>query len=100
MRIRFVIPTLLLAGLAGCNEPMYVSPTTQRIGGGAAAGALTGLAIGSLSGNAGTGALIGAGVGGAGGFAWDQHQRSRQRAFNQGVAAGRAGAPPPPPARR
>jgi len=91
MHYRFLIPAALALGLAACNEPMYISPTTQRIGGGAAAGALTGLAIGSISGNAGTGALIGAAAGGAGGFAWDQHQRSRQRSFQQGVAVGRSG---------
>lgn len=92
MTLRILLPAALLLGLAACDEPRQISPTTQRIGGGAAAGALTGLAIGSISGNAGTGALIGAAVGGAGGFAWDQHQRSRQRSFEQGVAAGRASA--------
>jgi len=87
-------PALILAApvllLAACDQPRTISPTTQRVGGGAAGGALAGLAIGSISGNAGTGALIGAVAGGAGGFAWDQHQRSRQRSFNEGYAAGRS----------
>ncbi|WP_431267568.1 hypothetical protein [Dankookia sp. P2] len=48
-----------------------------------------------MAGNAGLGAAIGAGVGGAGGFAWDRHQQARERSFQQGVAAGRASAPPP-----
>lgn len=90
MKLRLLVPAALILGLAACDDAGRMTPTTQRVGGGAAAGALTGLAIGSISGNAGTGALIGAAVGGTGGFAWDQHQRSRQRSFNQGVAAGRA----------
>ena len=89
MRFRLLLAATLGLGLAACDEPRQISPTTQRIGGGAAAGALTGLAIGSLSGNAGTGALIGAGVGTAGGFAWDQHRRSQQRSFDQGFSQGR-----------
>ncbi|MBS7811413.1 glycine zipper domain-containing protein [Roseococcus pinisoli] len=93
MRKTLILPAALILGLGACaDETLNVplSPTTQRVGGGAAAGALTGLAIGSFSGNAGLGALIGAGVGAGGGFAYDQHRRSRQRAFNDGVAAGRA----------
>jgi hypothetical protein len=90
MKLRILAPALLLLGLTACDETGRMTPTTQRVGGGAAVGALTGLAIGSISGNAGTGALIGAAAGGAGGFAWDQHQRAQQRAFNQGLAAGRA----------
>ena len=91
MRLRLLLPAALALGLAGCNEPLTISPTTQRIGGGTAVGALTGLAIGSISGQAGAGALIGAGVGALGGFAWDQHQRSRERSYEQGYAAGRSG---------
>lgn len=90
MKLRILAAGLLLLGLAACDDAGRMTPTTQRVGGGAAAGALTGLAIGSISGNAGTGALIGTAVGAGGGFAWDQHQRSRQRSFNQGVAAGQA----------
>jgi uncharacterized membrane protein len=93
MRKILILPVVLTLGLGACaDETLNVplSPTTQRVGGGAAAGALTGLAIGSFSGNAGLGALIGAGVGAGGGFAYDQHMRSRRRAFNDGVAAGRA----------
>ena len=90
MRLQVLLAASLTLGLAACDEPRTISPTAQRVGGGAAAGALTGLAIGSLSGNAGTGALIGAGVGAAGGFAFDQHRRSQQRAFDRGVESGRA----------
>lgn len=93
MRKMLILPVALLLGLGACSDQtmyMPISPTTQRVGGGAALGALGGLAIGSISGNAGVGALIGAGVGAAGGFAYDQHRRSNQRAFNEGVAVGRA----------
>lgn len=90
MKLRLVLPAVLALGLAACDQPRTISPTTQRVAGGTAAGALTGLAIGSISGNAGTGALIGAGVGALGGVAFDQHRRGQQRAFDEGVAAGRA----------
>jgi membrane associated rhomboid family serine protease len=89
MRKAFLLPAALALGLAGCGDTQ-MSPTTQRVGGGAAIGALGGAAIGSLSGNAGWGALIGAGAGAAGGFLYDRSMQSRERAFNEGVAAGRA----------
>lgn len=94
MRKTLILPLALVLGLGACTDETInipISPTAQRVGGGAALGGLTGLAIGSFSGNAGLGALIGAGVGAAGGFAYDQHRRSRQRAYDEGVAAGRAG---------
>jgi uncharacterized membrane protein len=80
---------LLAAGLAlsACAD---LSPTAQRTGTGALGGAAGGALIGSLSGNAGLGAAIGAGLGAVGGAAWDQHVQSRDRAFQEGVAAGRA----------
>mgnify|MGYP000848248535 FL=1 len=59
---------LLLA--AGCG-----TTPTSRTGSGAAFGAVTGAAIGSLSGKAGQGALIGAGAGALGGFLYDQHRK-------------------------
>jgi hypothetical protein len=89
MRHSLLLPAALALGLAGCADSQ-MSPTTQRVGGGAAIGALGGAAIGSLSGNAGWGALIGAGTGAATGFLYDRHTRSRDRAFDEGVAAGRA----------
>ena len=72
MRYKVLLPVALALGLGACAE---VSPTTQRVGGGAALGGLTGAAIGSFSGNAGMGALIGAGVGGASGFAIERGRR-------------------------
>jgi hypothetical protein len=76
----------LLAAALGLSACADLDPTTQRTMTGAAGGA----AVGAMAGNAGLGAAIGAGVGGAGGFVWDRHQQSRERAFQQGVATGRA----------
>ena len=56
---------LLLLGLAGCAD---LDPTTQR----------------TMTGG------IGAGVGAGGGFLYDRHVQSRDRAFQRGVEAGRA----------
>jgi len=82
---------LLAAGLAlsACAD---LSPTAQRTGTGAIGGAGAGALIGAMAGNAGLGAAIGAAAGGAGGFAWDRHVQSRDRAYQQGVAAGQASA--------
>ena len=72
---------LLLAALAlpvaACAD---MTPTQQR--------ALTGTAIG---GNAGLGAAAGAGAGLLGGLLFDQSRQAQDRAFQQGVAAGRQG---------
>lgn len=88
-RIRTAI---LLAGALTLGACTGFDDTTQRTATGALGGAAGGALIGAMAGNAGLGALIGAGVGTAGGFAFDQHMQSRQRSFDQGVAAGRASA--------
>jgi uncharacterized membrane protein len=85
-RFALILPIALI-GLGGCAGE--VSPTTQRVGGGAAVGALGGAAIGSFSGNAGMGALIGAGAGAAGGFLFDQHRRSVDDAYRRGQQSAR-----------
>lgn len=82
-----VLGALALLGLAGCAD---LDPAAQRAMTGGLAGAGAGALIGSLSGNMGTGAAIGAGLGAAGGFVYQQHVNSRERAFQQGVQAGRA----------
>lgn len=82
-----IVGVLSLAGLAGCAD---LDPATQRAMTGGLAGAGAGALIGSFSGNMGTGAAIGAGLGAAGGFVYQQHLNSRERAFQQGVQAGRA----------
>jgi len=88
MRKTLLIPASLALALGACAD---MSPTTQRVGGGAAIGGLGGAAIGSFSGNAGMGALIGAGAGAAGGFLWDQNVRGRDAAYQRGVQSGQAG---------
>lgn len=79
--------TLLLAGCAD------LTPTQQRAMTGTVAGAGIGAIAGSMGGNAGLGAAAGAGAGLMGGLIWDQHRRAEDRAFQQGMAAGRR-APP------
>ena len=74
----------LLSGCAGMTD------TQQRTLTGGAGGAAGGALIGALAGNAGLGAAIGGATGLAGGYIWDQHKQAEQRAYQQGVAAGRA----------
>ncbi len=85
---RLALAAALALGLAGCAD---LDPTTQRTMTGAAGGAAGGALIGAMAGNAGLGAAIGAGVGGSGGFLYGRHVQSRDRAFQQGVQAGRSG---------
>jgi len=80
----FVI-ILATAGCAGLSE------TQQRTLTGGAMGAAGGAAIGAIAGNAALGAAIGGAAGGAGGFLYGRHRESNQRAFNQGLEAGRQG---------
>ena len=75
---------LWLSGCAGMSD------TQQRTLTGGAGGAAGGALIGALAGNAGLGAASGGAAGLAGGYIWDQHKQTEQRAYEQGVAAGRA----------
>ncbi len=59
--------SITLAGCAGADNT-----TARRTGGGAALGAVSGLAIGAIVGSPGTGAAIGAIAGASGGFIFDQ----------------------------
>jgi uncharacterized membrane protein len=77
----------LVAGCAGLSD------TQQRTGTGAAAGAAAGAAIGSFYGSAGAGAAIGAAVGGAGGYVYDQHVKSKDKAYKDGYDAGKKSPP-------
>jgi hypothetical protein len=90
-RLHLAPAAALLLSLGACAD---ASPSAQRIGTGAAVGALGGAAIGSFTGNAGWGALIGAGAGAAGGYLFDQSRRREDRAFQQGYQQGRASRPP------
>jgi len=70
-----LLSTGLLAAVLALSACADLNPTTQR----------------TMTGAAG-GALIGAAAGGTGGFIWDRHVQSQERAFQQGVAAGRGSA--------
>ena len=59
--------SITLAGCAGVDNN-----TARRTGGGAALGAISGLAIGAITGSPGTGAAVGAVVGATGGLVYDQ----------------------------
>ena len=88
---------LLLAALAGslaaCAD---MTPTQQRALTGTAAGAGVGAVFGAIGGNAGLGAAAGAGAGLVGGLLVDRSRQAQDRAFQEGYAAGRRGAPPTP----
>ena len=91
LEVKRGITAIVVAGalaMAGCAG---MSQTEQRTLTGGAGGAAAGAAIGAIAGNAGLGALIGGAVGASGGFLYGKHKESEQNAYNQGVAAGRAG---------
>ena len=81
-----ILLTAAMFFVAGCAG---LSDTQQRTGTGAAAGAAAGAAIGSFYGSAGAGAAIGAAVGGAGGYIYDQHVKSKDKAYKDGYNAGK-----------
>jgi Glycine-zipper domain len=81
-----VLTAALLVWLTGCAN---MTDTQQRAVTGTMAGAAGGAIIGAIAGDAGLGAGIGAGVGLLGGLAVDQIQKSNERAYQEGVAAGR-----------
>lgn len=89
-RVRVVaaaLTAILLVSLTGCAN---LTPTQQRAATGTMAGAAGGAIIGAIAGDAGLGAGIGAGVGLLGGLAVDQIQKSNERAYQEGVAAGQS----------
>jgi Glycine-zipper domain len=83
---------LLLAAVAlpvaACAD---MTPTQQRALTGTAIGAGGGAVIGAIGGNAGLGAGIGAGAGLLGGLLVDRSRQAQDRAFQEGIAAGRQG---------
>ena len=87
--VRLALAAALSLPLASCAD---LTPTQQRALTGTAAGAGVGAVAGAIGGNAALGAGIGAGAGLLTGLAVDQHRRAQDRAFQQGVAAGRASA--------
>lgn len=85
-KARIVAALLAASALTACAN---MSPTQQRVLSGGAIGAGGGAIIGAIAGNAAMGAAIGAGVGILGGVAVDQHEKSKQRAYDEGYRAGR-----------
>ena len=82
-----VAAAAMLCSLAGCAN---LTPTQQRAATGTMGGAAAGAVIGAIAGDAGVGAAIGAGAGLLGGLVVDQAAKSNERAYQQGVAAGRS----------
>ena len=78
-----------LAATLSLSACANLTPTQQRAATGTLGGAAAGAAIGAIAGNAGMGAGIGAGVGLLGGLVYDQHVKSNERAYEQGVQDGR-----------
>jgi osmotically inducible lipoprotein OsmB len=81
------IAVAISLALGACGD---MSSTQQRTLSGGALGAGAGAIGGAIGGNAGLGAAIGAGVGLAGGYLYDQNQKSKEDAYQRGVAAGKA----------
>jgi uncharacterized membrane protein len=85
---RILLTACAVAVLGGCAG---MSETEQRGLTGTAGGAAGGALIGAMAGNAGLGAVAGAGAGLLGGLLFDYHKQTEQRAYQQGVHAGRSG---------
>jgi hypothetical protein len=83
---KYSILAVLALPLMACAD---MTPTQQRALSGTAIGAGGGAAIGAIAGNAGLGAGIGAGAGLLGGLLVDRSRQAQDRAFQEGVAAGR-----------
>jgi hypothetical protein len=97
--MRALILPIAALGLVGCAnlQPVTITPNEERLAMGAAAGALGGLAIGSLGAEAGVGALVGAGVGLAGSAIYNHYLRHQRETYEAGYRAGQARRPPQPP---
>jgi osmotically inducible lipoprotein OsmB len=89
---------LLVAAVAlSATSCADLNSTQQRALTGTAAGAGIGAVAGAIGGNAALGAGVGAGAGLLTGLVVDRQRRAEDRAFQQGVAAGRqSGAAPAP----
>jgi uncharacterized membrane protein len=85
-RVTLPLIVIIVMAVAGCAG---MSQTEQRTLTGGAAGAAGGAVIGAIAGNAGLGAAIGGATGLAGGYLYGKHDESKQKAYEQGVAAGK-----------
>jgi hypothetical protein len=86
MMRKILLMATAVATLTACSD---LTPTQQRALTGTVGGAGIGAIAGAIGGNAGLGAAAGAGAGLVGGLLFDQSRRAQDRAFQQGVAAGR-----------
>jgi len=85
-----IVPAVACAlALTGCAG---MSTTEQRTLSGAAIGTGVGAAVGAVTGDWGW-AAGGAAIGAAGGYLYDQQKQKEQRAYEQGVQAGKSQAP-------
>jgi len=84
-RISLVVILAISIAFLGCAS---MSDTEKRTLGGGAIGATAGGIIGSMSGNFGWGAVIGAAAGVAGGYIYDQHEKSKENSYGEGYKAG------------
>ena len=83
----------LLAGMLAIGGCANMSSTEQRTLSGAAIGTGVGAVVGAATGEWAW-AAGGAAIGAAGGYLYDQQRQREQRAYQQGVQAGKAKAPP------
>ncbi|EXI75132.1 MAG TPA: glycine zipper domain-containing protein [Candidatus Accumulibacter phosphatis] len=84
-----LINVSLLAGMLAIGGCANMSSTEQRTLSGAAVGTGVGVVVGAVTGEWAW-AAGGAAIGAAGGFLYDQQQQREQRAYEQGVQAGKA----------
>jgi hypothetical protein len=80
MRPRNIASWVVAILLLGCAD---MTSTQQRTMSGAAIGTAGGALIGAIGGNTAMGAVIGAAAGATGGYIWDQHKKSEQRAYER-----------------
>ena len=86
MKNIFLVVILIVAvGLSGCSG---MSDTQQRTLSGGAIGAGAGTVVGAIAGNTGMGLAIGAAAGVAGGYIYDQHEKSKAAAYRDGYNTG------------
>lgn len=86
-RCRLAIAASTMLALGACSD---MSQTQQRTLSGGVIGASAGLLGGAIGGNAGLGTAVGAGVGALSGYLYDQNEKAKENAYQQGVNAGRA----------
>jgi hypothetical protein len=87
----FVMKKLLIVTIMFISLGLVVSgcsDTGKRVGGGAAIGAAGGAAIGAAAGNTPMGLAIGAAAGAGGGYLYDRHKKSKEKAYDDGYKEG------------